>query len=150
MNRFLNILLRIQPFAQDATLLFLRLFIGGFMAHHGYGKVTGNTAKFADYVASLGIPLPYILGYAAIYAEFLGGIFIVLGLLHRPAALSVAITMMVATFAAHGKDILGEGEFALVYGVITLAFVFLGAGRYSVDNFIVSRLLNSNNSKNSQ
>jgi uncharacterized membrane protein YphA (DoxX/SURF4 family) len=58
--------------------------------------------------------------------------------------------MMVATFVAHGKDILGDGEFALVYGVITLAFVFLGAGRYSVDNFIVSRLLNSNNSKNSQ
>jgi len=148
MKSLLNILFRIQPLALDVALLFLRLFIGGFMAHHGYTKVIGNQAKFANYVASIGVPLPHILGYAAIYAEFLGGIFLVLGLFHRPAALIVAITMLVATFFAHGKDILGEGEFALVYAVITLALMVLGAGRYSIDNLIFSRFFAHHNSLN--
>lgn len=109
------------------------------MTHHGYGKAFGNPAKFVQYVASLGVPFPEFFGFAAIIAEFLGGIFIVLGFLYRPATLTVFLTMLVAAFGAHGKDIFGDGELALLYAVVTLAMIFLGAGRYSADYLIISR-----------
>lgn len=139
MSRLLNILFRIQPLAHDAALLLLRIVIGSLMAHHGYGKVFGNPAKFVDYVASIGIPLPTVFGYAAIYAEFLGGILIVVGLLYRPATFFVAVTMLVAALGAHGNDLLGDGELAVLYTATTLAMLLLGAGRLSADALLFSR-----------
>lgn len=139
MSRLLRTLFRTQPFAQDVALLLLRIVIGSFMAHHGYGKAFGNPAKFVDYVASIGIPLPTIFGYAAIYAEFLGGILIVVGLLYRPAAFVVAVTMVVAALGAHGNDLLGDGELAILYACTTLVMMLLGAGRLSADAILFSR-----------
>jgi putative oxidoreductase len=139
MPRLLRTLFRTQPLAQDVALLLLRIVIGGFMAHHGYGKVFGNPAKFVNYVASIGVPLPTILGYAAIYAEFLGGILIVIGLLYRPATFAVAVTMLVAALGAHGNDLLGDGELAVLYACTTLAMMLLGAGRFSADAILFSR-----------
>ncbi len=139
MNRFFALFIRVEPFAQDAAFLLMRIVVGGFMAHHGYAKAFGNPAKFVDYVASIGIPLPQIFGYAAIYAEFLGGLLIVVGLLYRPATFAVFVTMIFAALGAHSNDLLGDGELAVLYAAITLSMTFLGAGRYSADNLIFSR-----------
>jgi putative oxidoreductase len=139
MFRFFSILFRTQPFAQSVALLLLRVIIGGLMAHHGYGKVFGNPDKFIGYVASIGVPLPTLFGYAAIYAEFLGGILIVVGLFYRPATFAVAVTMLVAALGAHRNDLLGDGELAVLYAATTLVMLFLGAGRFSADEILFSR-----------
>lgn len=139
MPHLLRTLFRTQSFFQDIALLLLRIVIGGLMAHHGYGKVFGNPVKFVNYVASIGVPLPTIFGYAAIYAEFLGGILIVIGLLYRPATFAVAVTMLVAALGAHGNDLLGDGELAVLYACTTFAMMLLGAGRFSADAILFSQ-----------
>jgi putative oxidoreductase len=102
--------------ARDLAPLLLRLPLGAIMVFHGHGKVFGNMSGFAEGVAALGVPhwavLP--LAWAAALSEFVGGIFLVLGLLTRWAALLVAVTMGVATFSVMWPKGFSKFEFPLM------------------------------------
>ena len=67
-----------------------------------------------------------------------------LGLLVRPSATVLAITMLVAIFAVHfenGLFMANNGyEFGLSLLVISAALAIRGAGSYSVDRIIQQRL----------
>lgn len=105
------------------------------MAYHGYGKIFGgNIEGFAEGVAALGFPAPLLFAWLAALAEFLGGIFIALGLLTRPAASIVFITMGVAAFMRHGADPFKVKELALLYLVMSGALIFTGSGKFGLDN----------------
>lgn len=120
----------------DAGLLILRVFTGLSMAiAHGLGKVK-NPSQIIGGVRKMELPVPELLGYAAIGAEFLGALFIAIGLFCRPAAAALACTMAVAAFVAHGSDPYGKKELALLYLVISLTLLFTGAGRFSIDRLI--------------
>ena len=62
---------------------------------------------------------------------------VALGLFTRVAAGFCAFTMVIAAFIAHGDDPwVGKPpskELALVYLVVFVALIFLGAGKWSVD-----------------
>ena len=86
--------------ATDIALLILRLGIGGMFILHGWPKVIGGAAvwvKLGGAMTYLGVPLgegqwgflsdPKVWGAAAAFAEFVGGILLVVGLFTRPAAL---------------------------------------------------------------
>lgn len=134
-------------------LLVLRVGIGGFMATHGWGKVqmllAGDFDKFGDPIG-LGSALSLILVTGA---EFVCALLVLAGAFTRFAAIPPAFAMGVAAFVAHSKDpwTMGEGfrrffakeaespaskEPALLFLIPFLALVFLGAGRYSVDEFL--------------
>jgi putative oxidoreductase len=70
-------------------------------------------------------------------AEFLGGLALILGLFVRPSALVLAFTMMIAIVTVHldkGLFMANNGyEFGLALLAISVALVFSGAGRFSVD-----------------
>ena len=136
--------------ATSIGLLIARLGVGGYMLTHGWGKaqmvLDGNFDQFGDPIG-LGVKASLLL---AAGAEFGGAILVILGLLTRCAALSVAFTMGVAAFVVHGSDpwtmaegfrLVQEGlaqssaskEPALLYAIPFLALVFTGAGRFSID-----------------
>lgn len=124
----------------DSGLLWLRVLMGLGMAWHGYGKVFGGPmAGMVEGVAKMGFPMPEFFAWAAALSELLGGVFLVLGFMTRPAALFVAITMVVAAFVAHGPDPFKVKELALAYLVMAIALLLTGPGRLSIDGWLCKR-----------
>ncbi len=70
--------------------------------------------------------------------EFFGGLFLVLGLLTRPAALAVATLMAVAVVTVHLPNgffwTSGGYEYPLFWGLIALAIAFKGGAELSLDH----------------
>jgi len=84
----------------------LRLSAGVIFSAHGAQKLFGWFGGYGlegtgQYMASLGLEPGYLMALAAGSAEFFGGLALLLGLLVRPAALVLAVTMVVAIVAAH-------------------------------------------------
>lgn len=133
--------------AVNFGLLVLRIGIGIMFVLHGEGKMFGGTEKWLKLggaMEGLGITfLPTFWGFMAAFAEFGGGILLVLGLLFRPACLLMVITMAVAAHvhwidaAEAGEALKGKimgGSHAIEAGVVFLALLFTGPGKYSVDS----------------
>ena len=114
----------------------LRVFTGLTMAFaHGIGKIPPS-AEFVAGVSGLGFPMPEIAAWLASFAEFGGGIALALGLLTRPAAAMIAVTMTVAAFGVHAMDPFQKKEMALIYLALSLFFALRGSGRLSVDRYL--------------
>lgn len=121
-----------SPFAHLGVLV-LRLVPGLSLAlAHGLGKLPPSE-RFVTGVAELGFPAPIAFAWAASLAESAGGFFMALGLFTRPAAFFVLFTMGTAFFLRHAADPFQKKELALLYGVIALGVLLIGAGRYSLD-----------------
>lgn len=124
----------------DLSLALLRIFVGLAMAFgHGIRKVPPSEG-FINGTADMGFPFPTFFAYAAGYSEFLGGIFLALGFMTRPAAFFISATMFVAGFIRHADDPFGSAEKAYLYFIIGLVYLILGAGRLSLDQVIRRRL----------
>ena len=94
---------------------------------------------------SIGLAPGFLMALMAGSAEFFGGLFLIVGLLTRPASFVLAITMVVAIFTTHidnGLFMSNNGyEFGLALLAITLALVIQGGGKFSLDN-VINRNLN--------
>jgi len=123
----------------DLGLLVLRLFAGLALAFgHGLGKLPPS-ARFLAGVEEMGFPAPLLFGWAAALSEFAGGILIAVGLLTRPAAFFVCVTMAVAAFIRQAGDPFNERELALLFGACAVALLLTGAGRFSADALLRRR-----------
>lgn len=114
-------------------LLILRLVFGVAFILHGWGKIQAPLSWMGP-----DAPVPGFLQFLAAFAEFGGGIAIIIGALTPLAALGLISTMLVAVFVHVGKGdgFVGGFEPALVYLCISILFLFAGPGRYSVDAFM--------------
>lgn len=120
----------------EASITALRVITGLLMAFlHGSGKVPPSEQLIGG-VTGLGFPAPTLFAWLAGLAELLGGIFIAVGFLTRPAAFMVFFTMLVAVFGRHAADPMDVKELGLLYMLVSLIFLTRGAGRWSVDRFI--------------
>ena len=123
--------------ANDAGKLVLRVALAAMLLFHGISKMSNGIGFVADMLAKAG--LPAVFGYGVYIGEVVAPLFILFGLFTRPAALVVAINMVVAVLLAHTAQFftLNEtGGWALelqgmfFFAAVTVAL--LGAGRYSV------------------
>ncbi|MGO2089231.1 MAG: DoxX family protein [Oceanisphaera sp.] len=133
---------RILSTDSQMTSLALRLSAGAIFVAHGAQKLFGSFGGHglqgtAQWMASIGLEPGYLMALAAGSAEFFGGIALLIGLLTRPAALMLAITMLVAIISVHlanGFFMSNNGyEFALALLGISVALVFNGGGKLSLD-----------------
>lgn len=124
----------LSPLA-NIGLTLLRIFAGVALAlSHGIGKLPPSD-QFVQGTSALGFPAPTFFAWAAGLSEFLGATFLALGLFTRISSFFVAFTMFVAAFGAHLNDPFAKKEMALLYFFIALAFLFKGAGDWSIDAF---------------
>mgnify|MGYP001165599957 CR=1 FL=1 len=123
-------------FAANAGLTLLRIFTGVAMAFaHGIGKIPPQEGLISR-TESLGFPAPVFFAWAAGISEFVGGIFLALGLLTRVSSFFIAFTMLVALIGVHGSDPFNVQEKAFLFFFIGIAFLFMGSGDWSVDSFL--------------
>jgi putative oxidoreductase len=123
----------------SAGLLWLRLFVGLVMAHHGWGKLSGFMPQFIQGLTDMGFPAPAAFAWVAAISEFAGGLCLAAGFFTRFAALSVFITMSVAAFIAHAKDPFQVKELALAYWSASGAMILMGGGTFSADTWLCGR-----------
>lgn len=125
--------------------LALRVPVGIIFAAHGAQKLFGWFGGYGlegtgGWMDSIGLSPGIVMAFLAGAAEFFGGIALVLGLLTRPAALSLAFAMVVAIFAVHiqnGLFMANNGyEFGLALLAASVSLMFSGAGKASVDNLL--------------
>lgn len=148
-----NFMVKLFQVTEQKADLILRLALGVVFLAHGSQKLFGwfggngwsGTINFFN--QALGIPAP--LAGLAILVEFFGGLAIILGLLTRPAALGLSITMLVAAvkvslpngFFLDLKGPKDGFEYAFVLFLLALYFVIKGAGKISLDNLISKKLV---------
>ncbi|MGE8498243.1 MAG: DoxX family protein [Pseudomonas sp.] len=126
-------------------LTILRIIVGITFAAHGAQKLFGWFGGYGlegvgQFMESLGLTPGYLMALGAGSAEFFGGIALIIGLLARPAAAVLAVTMVVAIFTAHfanGFFMANNGyEFALALLAASVAILIEGAGKLSLDQSI--------------
>lgn len=118
------------------VLLLLRVAAGIFMLTHGLGKFDrlfgDEVIQFAD---PLGVGATASLALT-VFAEVFCSVLLILGLGTRLAAIPLLITMLVAALIVHSNDGFGRQELGLLYAVIYITLLVLGAGTYSLDYLI--------------
>ncbi|TWC29140.1 putative oxidoreductase [Pseudomonas sp. SJZ079] len=128
-------------------LTILRIIAGVTFVAHGSQKLFGwfggyGLAGVGQWMESIGLAPGYLMALMAGSAEFFGGLALILGLLARPAAAVLALTMLVAIASVHlanGFFMSNNGyEFALALLAISLAVLSEGAGKLSLDQRIAS------------
>lgn len=127
----------------DVTLLILRIAVGVIMAAHGAQKVFGiwsgpGIEGFTKMMQNLNFNPPVLWAWAAAVAEFAGGILLVLGILPRLSAASIAVTMIVAVFAVHAANGFfasgGGFEYPLLIMLASISLIISGGGKLSIYN----------------
>ena len=130
----------LSPFAEPMV----RVAAGLMLLPHGAQKLFGwfggygvdATGQF--FAAKLGLPASFALLAGLI--EVFGGLALAAGFLTRVAAALVLALMAVAIIWVHWSVgyfwMTGGLEYPLMWGLVALAFVFRGGGRYSLDALI--------------
>ena len=127
---------------KDVGLLFLRVSIGLIFVWHGYPKIMGGPSQWhvmGRVLQDIGIQaFPAFWGFMAAFAEFIGGLFIILGIGTRLFAILLTLLMSLIMFLS-----LKQGAGALIASpflkdiIIFLSLVIMGSGKYSVDELLI-------------
>ena len=120
----------------NLQLLIARILLSIIFIMAGFGKLT-SVAGTAGYMASMGIPMPYLTVWLVIALELLGGLAILFGFFTRYAAWALAAFCVASGYLAHfqPEDQMQMTSFvknlALAGGFLALAAA--GAGSFSID-----------------
>ncbi|MFT6295758.1 MAG: putative oxidoreductase [Glaciecola sp.] len=127
----------------------LRVGAGVIFAAHGAQKLFGWFGGYglegtAGWMTSIGLEPGLLMATMAGGAEFIGGLLLIVGLLVRPAALMLAVTMVVAIVTVHlpnGLFMANNGyEFGLALLAVSIGLMFRGAGSLSADRLLQAKL----------
>ncbi|WP_229459407.1 DoxX family protein [Massilia cavernae] len=127
----------VNPATEDLGKLVLRSVLAILLLLHGISKLSGGIGFISGMLNNFG--LPAFLGYFVYVGEVVAPVLVLVGLWTRPAALVIAINMVVAVALVHMPELVQmnkQGGWALeLQGMFlfgALAVALLGAGRYSI------------------
>ena len=130
---------RVAAYLTWLAPLFARITVGWVFLWSGWGKLHALSEVTENFIG-WGIPHAHVLAPFVSAVEFLGGLFLLLGLLTRISAGALGITMIVAIGSAKWADVdsletlLGFDEFEYLALFVWLAIA--GAGVVSVDRWL--------------
>ncbi|HEX8621981.1 MAG TPA: DoxX family protein [Allosphingosinicella sp.] len=135
--------LLLTPLARlsDLGLMLLRWVTGAFLVWQSHDNVfsAARMAEFEKFLIQFHFPLPALMAPLCVWAQFLCGIALILGLLTRWAGLITAFVFVVAVWMVHWPQDFPGWWPALILVFLGLLFATLGAGRYSLDHRIERR-----------
>ncbi|MDE3214461.1 MAG: DoxX family protein [Bacteroidota bacterium] len=135
--------------SNDWAPLIGRLALGVMVFTHGAQKLLGWFGGYG-FKGTMGfmtgaMHLPWIIGFLVIIIEFFGGLFLLLGLITRIAALAVTLSFLGVVLKVHLANgffmnwgmAAGKGEgvefFILLFG-LSLGLLITGGGKASIDS----------------
>ena len=132
----------VYQFFSPFSYAFMRFSTGMVLVPHGIAKVFfgGAAATAHGALGGLGPNLSLAVAYGIAGVELFGGLFLAVGCLTRLAALLILGEMIVVVFVIlwpNGYFWTKQGyEYALLWGLLSLAILVRGGGRFSVDRFL--------------
>lgn len=136
---------------KGAALLMARVALGLVFIAYGWNHVVGMGGFIDAFSQRFHIPFPELLAPLTAWAEFLGGIAVLLGAFTRYAGLALAIVMVVSTFTVklpagleRGGSFLGLAgawDLDLALFALGIALLLLGPGRLSLEMALFKREL---------
>lgn len=126
---------------EEHGVIFIRLIIGVFIIWGVQDNVLSyaHMEEFAAFLSARGVPLPLFSAFLSAYAQLVCGISILLGAFVRLTAIPFIINFIAAIIIAHRGDTF-RGMFpALLMIFVGLFFLFHGAGRLSIDDWLQRR-----------
>jgi putative oxidoreductase len=126
-----------NKFNTDYGLLIIRIGIGVMFMFHGYPKLLGGVEmwmKIGGAMGNIGIHFaPVFWGFMASFAEFAGGLCLVIGFLFRPALAMLIFTMFIAVLMHYTN---GDGfngySHALESASVFVGLFIAGPGKYAL------------------
>jgi putative oxidoreductase len=122
----------------DAALLVLRVLIGSFLMWGTWDNIASaaRMQEFAGFLTALHCPMPELAAPVSVYAQFLCGALILVGLLTRWAGLVMTFNFIVAVALLTLGG--GETDFRALFPPLVMIAVPLvlashGAGAYAAD-----------------
>jgi putative oxidoreductase len=123
--------------SQDFGKLLLRIMVGGLLLLHGLHKIKYGLGGVMSDLGARGLPTG--IGYLVYLGEVVAPVLVLVGFMTRPAALVIAINMVMAIYLAHMGQIFSLGksgawgiELDAMYLFGAIAVACLGTGRYAV------------------
>lgn len=114
------------------------------MIYHGSDKLFRTFDPFTNHLTTFGIPLSKFVSGFFTFSQFIGGALLFLGFFTRPALVCVVLTVFSAVvealFYVNYDPFSRKGELAFTYSVLGFALLVSGPGRYSIDNWIASKV----------
>jgi putative oxidoreductase len=140
---------RLMNTTNDVSLTTLRVVLGVVFFAHGAQKMLGWFGGYGfqgtmGFFEHMGMPAP--VAFLVICTEFFGGLWLIVGLLTRIAALGIGVEMIGAIFIVHLPNGFfmnwsgtqkGEGfEYHLLAIAMAATLLLRGAGAFSADRAI--------------
>ncbi|HZF95118.1 MAG TPA: DoxX family protein [Allosphingosinicella sp.] len=127
---------------EDLTLALLRVATGAFLIYGTQDNVlsAARMEEFVGFLAAHRFVMPELMAPLSVYAQFLGGILLILGLLTRWTGLVIAFNFVVALWMVHWPEDYRAWWPAGVLIVLGLHFLTRGAGRWSLDALLFRKL----------
>lgn len=126
---------------KDYSAIFLRLIVGPFIIWGVLDNILSweQMLEFRDFLGALGVPFPLFAAHLSVYTQFVCGISIILGAFVRLTSIPFIINFIAAFLIAHRSDTF-RGMFpALMMLAAGFFFLFHGAGKMSVDEWLERR-----------
>ena len=157
MTLFLARRARLFPsLSPDWAAIPLRLIVGFGFLQHGYAKLARGADHFVGIVHALHVPMPFMMAWATILVEVLGGAAVLAGFFIPLASVPMAIVLLVAIFTVHWPNgfssiklqtVTDAGahfgqpgyETDLLYLAAIVALVIIGSGPLSLDRHLLHR-----------
>jgi len=142
---------RVAQYLQWLAPLFARITVGYVFLLSGWGKLH-NLPQVTENFIGWGIPFPHLLTPFVSGVEFVGGLFLLVGLLTRISAGALGITMIVAIASAKWADVVAAGALSdqletllgfdeFEYLALFLWLAIAGPGPLALDSLVRGRLV---------
>lgn len=121
--------------------IFLRLVIGWRLIDGTQDNIFSweRMLEFRDFLAVHGTPFPLVAANVSVYAQFICGALFIIGWMVRPAAIIMIINFVAALLIAHIGLTFEQSFDAIMMLTGSIFFLFSGAGKISVDEFVKDR-----------
>lgn len=110
------------------------------MKHSSDAVLYGGMDDFTNWVGTLGVPIPHILGALGKYIEFIGGAFVSLGFITRFFASLIAANLLIAISLTEGLLAFFYADIPATYMLLGIAIVLNGPGKMSIDSYFVQKV----------
>jgi putative oxidoreductase len=127
------------PIMPAQGLAIVRIIFGALMVYHGKEvfdpELMKEYANWDSISGSSGLFMVY-LGKGS---EFVGGLFLLLGIFTRVASLMTMGTMLYITFIVGGGKFWYEDQHPFMFALFGLLFLFTGPGAFNLDEVIFKK-----------